>query len=125
MSPKEARKIDAFMHYGIAAAREAMQDSGLEVTDANKRASNTLADVASDLRTLLTGTANLTVGGTGAEITLSRTDGSELNLELQIDPAANNRHFSIVLTGDQFSKRGSIIFVACDHANHKTNRAKP
>ena len=36
MPPKDARKIDSFMHYGIAAAREAMADSGLEVTDANR-----------------------------------------------------------------------------------------
>ncbi len=35
MSPKEARKTDAFIHYGIAAAMQAIQDSGLEVTDAN------------------------------------------------------------------------------------------
>ena len=31
MSPKDARKIDTFMHYGIAAAQQAMEDSGLEV----------------------------------------------------------------------------------------------
>jgi 3-oxoacyl-[acyl-carrier-protein] synthase II len=35
MSPKEARKTDPFIHYGIAAATQAIQDSGLEVTDAN------------------------------------------------------------------------------------------
>jgi 3-oxoacyl-[acyl-carrier-protein] synthase II len=36
MSPKEARKVDMFIQYGIAAAAEAMQDSGLEITDANR-----------------------------------------------------------------------------------------
>jgi len=36
MSAKEARKMDTFMHYGIAAAKEAIADSGLEVTDANR-----------------------------------------------------------------------------------------
>ncbi len=36
MSPKEARKVDTFIQYGIAAANEAMANSGLEVTDANK-----------------------------------------------------------------------------------------
>ncbi len=36
MPAKEARKMDIFMHYGIAAAREAITDSGLEVTDANR-----------------------------------------------------------------------------------------
>jgi 3-oxoacyl-[acyl-carrier-protein] synthase II len=35
MSPKEARKTDPFIHYGIAAAMQAIEDSGLEVTDDN------------------------------------------------------------------------------------------
>jgi len=35
MSAKEARKMDTFIHYGIAAAKEAIEDSGLEVTDEN------------------------------------------------------------------------------------------
>ena len=30
---KEARKMGAFIHYAIAAADEAMKDSGLEITD--------------------------------------------------------------------------------------------
>ncbi|MCC5869708.1 MAG: beta-ketoacyl-ACP synthase II [Gammaproteobacteria bacterium] len=33
---KEARKIDPFMHYGIAASRQALEDSGLDVTDENR-----------------------------------------------------------------------------------------
>jgi 3-oxoacyl-[acyl-carrier-protein] synthase II len=32
---KEARKMGAFIHYAVAAADEAMRDSGLQVTDAN------------------------------------------------------------------------------------------
>jgi 3-oxoacyl-[acyl-carrier-protein] synthase II len=32
---KEARKMDAFIHYGIAAAVQAIQDAGLEVNDDN------------------------------------------------------------------------------------------
>ncbi|HEY5971352.1 MAG TPA: beta-ketoacyl-ACP synthase II [Pseudoxanthomonas sp.] len=35
MSPKDVKKMDAFIHYGIAASLMAMDDSGLEVTDAN------------------------------------------------------------------------------------------
>lgn len=35
MSPKEARKTDPFIHYGIAAAMQAIEDAGLEVTDEN------------------------------------------------------------------------------------------
>ena len=35
LSSKDARKMDPFIHYGIAAAKEAIEDSGLEVTAAN------------------------------------------------------------------------------------------
>lgn len=33
MSVKDSRKVDKFMHYGIAACTEAFEDSGLEVTE--------------------------------------------------------------------------------------------
>lgn len=36
LSTKEARKMDTFIHYGIAAASEALADSGLAITDANR-----------------------------------------------------------------------------------------
>jgi 3-oxoacyl-[acyl-carrier-protein] synthase II len=32
---KDVKRLDPFIHYGIAAGRQALQDSGLEVTDAN------------------------------------------------------------------------------------------
>ena len=35
MSAKDARKMDSFIHYGIAAAIEAIEDSGIEATDEN------------------------------------------------------------------------------------------
>lgn len=35
ISRKDAKKMDTFIHYGIAAAVEAIKDSGLEVTDEN------------------------------------------------------------------------------------------
>ena len=35
MSPKEVRRMDTFIHYGLAAAKMAMDDAGLVVTDAN------------------------------------------------------------------------------------------
>ncbi len=35
LSPKEARRMDVFIHYGMAAGIQAIRDSGLEVTDAN------------------------------------------------------------------------------------------
>ena len=31
MSPKDAKKMDPFIHYGIAAGMQALDDSGLEV----------------------------------------------------------------------------------------------
>jgi 3-oxoacyl-[acyl-carrier-protein] synthase II len=35
LEPKEARKCDPFMHYGIAASVQAIKDSGLEVKESN------------------------------------------------------------------------------------------
>jgi 3-oxoacyl-[acyl-carrier-protein] synthase II len=35
ISRKEAKKMDTFIHYGIAAGKEAIEDSGLEITDEN------------------------------------------------------------------------------------------
>jgi 3-oxoacyl-[acyl-carrier-protein] synthase II len=35
MSPRDARRMDMFMHYGIASCVDAMKDSGLEITEAN------------------------------------------------------------------------------------------
>jgi 3-oxoacyl-[acyl-carrier-protein] synthase II len=35
VNPKDAKKMDAFIHYGIAASLMAMDDSGLEITEAN------------------------------------------------------------------------------------------
>ncbi|HTT12768.1 MAG TPA: beta-ketoacyl-ACP synthase II [Burkholderiaceae bacterium] len=36
MTAKEARRMDTFIHYGIAASIEALKDCGLEITDANR-----------------------------------------------------------------------------------------
>jgi 3-oxoacyl-[acyl-carrier-protein] synthase II len=33
---KEVRRMDAFIHYGVAASAQAIRDSGIEVTDANR-----------------------------------------------------------------------------------------
>ncbi|BBP46263.1 3-oxoacyl-[acyl-carrier-protein] synthase 2 [Thiosulfatimonas sediminis] len=35
ISPKEAKKMDPFIHYGIAAGAQALRDSGLQVTEQN------------------------------------------------------------------------------------------
>ncbi len=35
LSPKEARKMDPFMHYGIGASNKALADSGIEVSEEN------------------------------------------------------------------------------------------
>ncbi len=36
LTPKDARRMDIFIHYGLAAAIDAFKDCGLEVTDANR-----------------------------------------------------------------------------------------
>ena len=36
LTPKEARHMDLFMHYGIVAGTQAWRDSGLEATDSNR-----------------------------------------------------------------------------------------
>lgn len=35
LTPKEARKCDPFIHYGVGACTDAIRDSGLEITEAN------------------------------------------------------------------------------------------
>lgn len=35
LTPKDARKMDVFMHYGMAAAKQAISDSGIEATEKN------------------------------------------------------------------------------------------
>ena len=35
LTPKDARKMDQFMHYGIAASNQALADSGVEVSEEN------------------------------------------------------------------------------------------
>jgi len=35
LKPKDAKKMDIFMHYGMAAGIQAIEDSGLEITDEN------------------------------------------------------------------------------------------
>jgi len=35
VNPKDAKKMDTFIHYGLAASMMAMEDAGLEITDAN------------------------------------------------------------------------------------------
>ncbi len=37
LPPKEARKMGLFIHYGMAAGIQAVEDAGLEVTDANRQ----------------------------------------------------------------------------------------
>jgi 3-oxoacyl-[acyl-carrier-protein] synthase II (EC 2.3.1.41) len=36
LGPKEVRKTDPFIHYGVAAAKQARADAGYEITDANR-----------------------------------------------------------------------------------------
>ncbi|MCC2658443.1 MAG: fabF [Panacagrimonas sp.] len=36
MGPKELRKTDPFIHYGVAACKQALSDAGIEITEANR-----------------------------------------------------------------------------------------
>lgn len=36
ITPKDAKKMDVFIHYGLVAADEALRDSGLEISDENR-----------------------------------------------------------------------------------------
>ncbi|TDU31595.1 3-oxoacyl-[acyl-carrier-protein] synthase II [Panacagrimonas perspica] len=36
MGPKELRKTDPFIHYGVAACKQALADAGIEITEANR-----------------------------------------------------------------------------------------
>ena len=36
MPPKEARRLDTFIHYGVAASAQAIKDSGLNISDENR-----------------------------------------------------------------------------------------
>ncbi len=36
VSKKDVKKMDKFIHYGIGAGTQAMEDAGLEITDANR-----------------------------------------------------------------------------------------
>lgn len=36
LGPKELRKTDRFIHYGVAACKQAVKDAGLEITEANR-----------------------------------------------------------------------------------------
>ena len=39
ISPKDAKKMDIFIHYGMAAGIQAIEDSGIEVTEKMQNAS--------------------------------------------------------------------------------------
>jgi 3-oxoacyl-[acyl-carrier-protein] synthase II len=64
MPAKEARRIDGFIQYGLAAGCQAMQDSGLEITEANcDRVGVALGSGIGGLNTITTTHTNLIEGG--------------------------------------------------------------
>lgn len=64
MSPKELRRNDVFIHYAVAAAAQAMKDSGLEVTEENStRIGTALGSGIGGLRMIETGCKVLLDGG--------------------------------------------------------------
>jgi 3-oxoacyl-[acyl-carrier-protein] synthase II len=64
LEPKEARKCDTFIHYGIAATEQAIEDSGLIVTDANAdRIGVAMGSGIGGINTIETNYERLTDGG--------------------------------------------------------------
>ena len=64
MSPKELRRNDVFIHYAVAAAAQAMKDSGLEVTEENShRVGTALGSGIGGLSMIETGHNALLTGG--------------------------------------------------------------
>ena len=64
LEPKEARKCDTFIHYGIAATEQAIEDSGLSVTDANAdRIGVAMGSGIGGINTIETNYERLTDGG--------------------------------------------------------------
>ena len=59
IAPKDQKKMDTFIHYGLVAAEEALQDSGLEITEASLEV----------------------IEATGVEINWERVDAGEPALE--------------------------------------------
>ena len=61
---KEARRVDAFIQYGLAAGQQALVDSGLQVTDANAdRVGVAVGSGIGGLTTIEDGHRNLLEGG--------------------------------------------------------------
>ncbi|KAB7627615.1 beta-ketoacyl-ACP synthase II [Alkalilimnicola sp. S0819] len=64
LSPKEARKMDPFIHYGMAAGIQAFRDSGLEVTEANaERIGVAIGSGIGGIHTIENGHSGLLKGG--------------------------------------------------------------
>lgn len=80
MNPKDARKMDLFIQYGMSAASQAIKDSGLEVTDAN--ASRIGCAVGSGIGglTLIESTYNTLKNGGPRKISPFFVPGSIINM---------------------------------------------
>ncbi len=64
ISKKEARKMDAFIHYGIAAGAQAIEDCGIEITDENaKRIGVAIGSGIGGVTGIETGYGNYLKGG--------------------------------------------------------------
>jgi 3-oxoacyl-[acyl-carrier-protein] synthase II len=64
LEPKEARKCDPFIHYGIAATEQAIADSGIELSEANApRIGVAMGSGIGGIHTIETNLAKLTSGG--------------------------------------------------------------
>lgn len=80
MAAKEARRLDKFIHFGIAAAQEAIQDSGIQVTPENAERIGTVIGSGIGGLPLIEDTHNAYLEGGPRKITPFFVPGSIINL---------------------------------------------
>lgn len=104
---KDARRMDPFMHYGIAASEDALRDSGLEVTEANgHRVGVAMGAGIGGLATIEDNHAKLLAGGP-RKVSPFYIPGSIINM------TSGNVSIMHGMTGPNFS-----IVTACATSTH-------
>jgi len=99
MGPKEVRRNDAFIHYGVGAAKMAVIDSGIEITDGNReRIAVTIGSGIGGIGTIEE-QCQLLAGGGVRKVSPFFVAGSIINMvsgAVSIDLGLNGPSFGIV-----------------------------
>jgi len=80
MNPKEARRFDAFIHYGVAAGLQAIADSGIEVNESNAERIGAMVGSGIGGLPLIEDTHNAYLAGGARKISPFFVPGSIINL---------------------------------------------